>query len=216
MSSQVHSYPRFFQVSHPLVASKLTLLRQKKTENPSFKQLVHEISLFIGYEAMRFLPLRSVTIETPLESCEAFCLESPRPVIVPILRAGMGMVDALLSLVPKARVAHMGIFRDEKTLKPQRYYFKMPQKSTDCSYYVCDLLLATGGSAIEAVRALKQEGVRNITLVCLIVTPEGLASFFTQHPDVPLYAAALDRELDARGYIRPGLGDAGDRLFGTL
>lgn len=209
-------YPNFFEVQHPLVAGKLTLLRQKQTDHKLFRELVHEITLLLGYEATQNLSVQNQPIETPLEKYEAPFLAGPSPVILPILRAGVGMVDALLSLMPAAKVGHIGLFRNEKTLQPEGYYFKVPEDSQNRPFYVCDPMLATGGSAIRAVSTLKEKQVKNITFLCILAAPEGVDAFQKAHPEVPVYSASLDRELDEHSYIRPGLGDAGDRMFGTL
>lgn len=209
-------FPNFFQVSHPLVAGKLSLLRNVNTEYKMFRELVHELTLLIAYEATQNLQTRLEFIQTPLEKMEAPMLASPSPVILPILRAGIGMVEAMLSLLPSAKVGHIGLFRNEETLQPEAYYFKVPQNSHVRPFYICDPMLATGGSAVRAVDTLKERGIRDITVVCLLAAPEGLSKFFEHHADVPVYAAALDRCLDDDGYIRPGLGDAGDRMFGTI
>jgi len=209
-------YKNFFEVLHPLVAGKLSLLRQKQTDHKLFRELVHEITLLLGYEATQNLSTEAVEIETPLERCRAPFLAGPAPVILPILRAGIGMEDALLSLMPSAKVGHIGLFRDEKTLQPEGYYFKIPEGSDARHFYICDPMLATGGSAIRAVSTLKQHRVKSITFICIIAAPEGLNAFFKVHPDVTIYAAGLDRNLNEKGYICPGLGDAGDRMFGTL
>lgn len=208
-------YPHFFEVLHPLVAGKLSLLRQKETNHKLFRELVHEITLLLGYEATQNLQVENVEIETPLEKWDAPTLAGASPVILPILRAGIGMVDALLSLMPAAKVGHIGLFRNENTLCPEGYYFKIPEDSSLRPFYVCDPMLATGGSAIRAINMLKEQGVKSITFLSIIAAPEGLASFFNAHPDVPVYTASVDRCLDEHGYIRPGLGDAGDRMFGT-
>ena len=203
-------------MKHPLVISKLTLLRNKTTDHKLFRELVHEITLLLGYEATQNFTTHNVTIETPMESYASPVLAEPSPVILPILRAGIGMVDGLLALLPSAKVGHIGLFRDETTYQPARYYFKVPEDSAQRRFLVCDPMLATGGSAVQAVSALKNEGIQHICFICLLAVPEGLNTFFKAHPDVPVYAASLDRELDQNRYIRPGLGDAGDRLFGTL
>lgn len=209
-------YPNFFEVQHPLVSGKLSLLRQRQTDHKLFRELVHEITLLLGYEATQNLQTQCVKIETPLENCEAPFLSGPSPVILPILRAGIGMVDALLSLMPAAKVGHIGLFRNEKTMQPEEYYFKVPEDSHLRPFYVCDPMLATGGSAIRAVKTLKEKRVKRIAFLCLLAVPEGIEAFQKAHPEVPIYAASLDRCLDEHGYIRPGLGDAGDRMFGTL
>lgn len=209
-------YPYFFEVQHPLVSGKLSLLRQKQTDHKLFRELVHEITLLLGYEATQNLNTENLKIETPLENFEAPFLAGPSPVILPILRAGIGMVDALLSLMPSAKVGHIGLFRNEKTCQPEGYYFKVPEDSSKRPFFICDPMLATGGSAIRAVNTLKQNNVQNITFLCILAAPEGLDAFYKEHPNVPIYSASLDRCLDKDFYIRPGLGDAGDRMFGTL
>lgn len=209
-------YPNFHQANHPLVLDKLSKLRDKNTDHREFRELLYELSLLLGYEATATLKMTHTQIDTPLENCSAPVLLQPYPVILPILRAGLGMVDALLSLMPQARVGHIGLFRDEKTLEPQKYYFKIPQNTESSHYFVCDPMLATAGSAIYAMHALKEKGIKNITLICIVAAPEGVKRFCEAHPDVELYVASVDRELGRDGYIRPGLGDAGDRLFGTI
>ncbi len=209
-------YKNFYQIFHPLVAGKLSLLRQRQTDHKLFRELVHEITLLLGYEATQNLSTTQVEIETPMEKFQSPFLAGPSPVILPILRAGVGMVDALLTLMPQAKVGHIGLFRNEKTLQPEGYYFKIPEDSDQRHFYVCDPMLATGGSAIRAVSTLKKHKVKSITFVCIVAAPEGLKAFFDEHPDVTIYSASLDRCLNERGYICPGLGDAGDRMFGTL
>lgn len=213
---QNHEFPYFFQVKHPLVSSKLSLLRNRDTEYKLFRELVHELTLLIAYEATQNLQLTLENIQTPMEMMQSPILSGPAPVILPILRAGIGMVEAMLSLLPSAKVGHIGLFRNEKTLQPEGYYFKVPETSHQRPFYVCDPMLATGGSAIRAVDTLKENQVKDITVVCLLAAPEGLRAFFKQHPDVPVFSACLDRGLDEHGFIRPGLGDAGDRMFGTV
>lgn len=204
-------------VTHPLVLSKLSLLRDKNTDHKVFRELVHEITLLLGYEATQNLSTTIQKIDTPLEQGVSLSvLAGPGPVILPILRAGVGMVDALTSLMPAAKIGHIGLFRNETTLLPESYYFKVPEDSDKRNFFVCDPMLATGGSAIEAVQTLKQRHVKNITFICILAAPEGVQKFTTAHPDVNIYTAALDRCLNEKGYILPGLGDAGDRLFGTL
>lgn len=210
------NFQNFYEVNHPLIAGKLTLLRQKQTDHKLFRELVHEITLLLGYEATQNLVTQSMEIHTPMETCQSPFLAGPSPVILPILRAGVGMVDALLTLMPAAKVGHIGLFRNEKTLQPEGYYFKVPEDSHARPFYVCDPMLATGGSAIRAISTLKEHGVKSITFICVLAAPEGLKAFFEVHPDVKIYAASVDRCLDEDGYIRPGLGDAGDRMFGTL
>ncbi|MFO1257084.1 MAG: uracil phosphoribosyltransferase [Gammaproteobacteria bacterium] len=218
MTSTQHSEFKTLKiVTHPLVASKLSLLRDKKTDHKVFRELIHEITLLLGYEATQNLNTTIQNIDTPLEqSVPLSVLTGPGPVILPILRAGIGMVDALTSLMPAAKIGHIGLFRNESTLLPESYYFKVPEDSDKRNFYVCDPMLATGGSAIEAVRTLKQRQVKNITFICILAAPEGVRKFTSAHPDVNIYTASLDRCLNEKGYILPGLGDAGDRLFGTL
>ena len=208
-------WPSFHEIHHPLVRYKLTLLRDKHTNHKLFRELVHEITLLLGYEATENLKTVNSYIETPLESCEGTFLADPNPVILPILRAGIGMVDALLSLIPSAKVGHVGLFRNENTLQPEDYYFKIPPDSDKRTFYVCDPMLATGGSAVNAVSKLKDKGVKDITFLCILAAPEGAQKFVEAHPDVPVFTASLDRSLNDKAYILPGLGDAGDRLFGT-
>ncbi|MFN7096537.1 MAG: uracil phosphoribosyltransferase [Gammaproteobacteria bacterium] len=216
MSIETHAeFSNFHLVKHPLISHKLSLLRDINNTKKTFKELVDEITLFIGYEATKDLPLTTQKISTPLETFDAPVLAGKKPVILPILRAGIGMVDSLLSLMPSARVGHIGLYRNEETLEPQRYYFKIPQNSQDRHFFICDPMLATGGSMIETVNELKSEGITRITVLCIVTAPEGVSRFYKMHPDVPVFAASLDRQLNDHGYILPGLGDAGDRLFGT-
>tara|TARA_R110002110_G_scaffold257491_1_gene473498 strand:- start:31440 stop:32093 length:654 start_codon:yes stop_codon:yes gene_type:complete len=213
---QNSDFPNFFEVSHPLISSKLALLRNSQTEYKLFRELVHEITLLIAYEATHNLKTHVETIQTPMETSKEQVLDGPAPVILPILRAGIGMVEAMLSLMPSAKVGHIGLFRNEETLEPEAYYFKVPKANPERPYYVVDPMMATGGSAIRAVDTLKENNVKDITMLCLLAVPEGLQNFFAQHADVAVYSASLDRELDKNGFIRPGLGDAGDRMFGTF
>jgi uracil phosphoribosyltransferase len=217
MTAKAHGrFAQFYEVHHPLVQYKLSLLRDKNTHQKLFRELVHELTLLIGYEATQNLKTIASHVETPVETANVEILEDPHPVIVPILRAGVGMVEALLSLMPSAKVGHIGTFRNESTHEPENYYFKIPQDSHLRACYVCDPMLATGGSALQAVKQLKERGVKEITLICIIAAPEGVETFLRAHPDVTIYAAKLDRCLNEHAYILPGLGDAGDRLFGTL
>lgn len=216
MSLETHpKYPNFHIVKHPLISHKLSLLRDIKTSKKQFKELIDEITLFIAYEATKDLPLTTKSIQTPLTKFDAPVLEGKKPVIVPILRAGIGMVDSILSLMPSARVGHIGLYRNEVTLAPERYYFKIPQNSQDRHFFVCDPMLATGGSMIETVNELKAAGVARITVLCIVAAPEGVERFCKLHPEVTVFVASLDQCLNDHGYILPGLGDAGDRLFGT-
>lgn len=205
----------FIEVKHPLIQHKLSLLRDAKISKREFKDLLHEITISLAYEATRDLPLTRKSIKTPLEKYSAPLLSGKKPVILPILRAGIGMVDGFLTLMPSARVGHIGLYRNEETLQPEFYFFKIPKNSKDRRFYICDPMLATGGSALEAIRHLKSHGIENIIFVCIVASPQGVKRVHTEHPDIPIFAASLDRELDKRGYILPGLGDAGDRLFGT-
>lgn len=208
-------YTNFHEVQHPLLQHKLTVLRDCKTDKKEFNELVSEISTLLAYEVTKDLPLTKTTIETPLESCEMPVLSGKKPVILAILRAGIGMVGGFSSLMPSARVAHIGLYRDEVTLEPHLYYFKIPSNSRDRQFYICDPMLATGGTAIRAIDKLKEAGVRKISFVSILAAPEGVANLFNAHGDVPIFAAKLDRKLNKKGYILPGLGDAGDRMFGT-
>jgi len=208
-------FPNLVLVDHPLVQHKLTLLRDRHTGTRDFKALVHEVAMLLVYEATKDLPLEEVDVETPLERTTGAHLAGKKLALVPILRAGLGMVDGITQMVPNARVGHIGMYRDEETLEPVDYYFKIPGSEDDRLFLVLDPMLATGGSAVQAMQALKDAGARQIRLVCLVAAPAGVRRMLETHPDVPIYAAALDRDLDDRGYIRPGLGDAGDRLFGT-
>jgi uracil phosphoribosyltransferase len=202
-------------VRHPLVQHKLTLLRDRNTPTAQFRQLVREISLLMAYEVTRMLPLEDVEIETPIEHMLAPRLVGKKLCFVSILRAGNGILDGMLDLVPSARVGHIGLYRDPMTLMPVEYYMKLPDDVHERLAVVVDPMLATGHSACAAVARLKQAGAAQISFTCLIAAPEGLEAFTDAHPDVKLFTAAIDRCLDDHGYIRPGLGDAGDRVFGT-
>ncbi|MGH6854630.1 MAG: uracil phosphoribosyltransferase [Aestuariivirga sp.] len=202
-------------VSHPLVAHKLTLMRDKKTPSAVFRQLLHEISLLLAYEVARDLPMTTRTIETPLAEMEAPILKGKKLVIVSILRAGNGLLEGMLDLMPSARVGHIGLYRDPKTLQPVEYYMKVPDDIAERRVIVVDPMLATGNSVAAAVKRLKQKGAKEIRFVCLLSAPEGIRHMAAEHPDVPIYTAAIDSHLNDHGYIVPGLGDAGDRMFGT-
>ena len=202
-------------IEHPLIQHKLSILRDKSTPTKLFKELVDEIAMLMAFEATRDLPLEDVTIETPLETMHARRLSGYEPVLVPILRAGLGMVDGIRALMPSARVGHIGLYRDHETLQPVEYYFKVPPDLAQRDVFVLDPMLATGGSAVDAIANLKAAGARRIRFMCLVAAPEGAEKLVAAHPDVPVFAAALDRQLNENGYILPGLGDAGDRLFGT-
>lgn len=202
-------------VAHPLVQHKLTRLRDRETGTRDFKALVSEISMLMAYEATKDMRLEDVPVTTPMERTTGHHLAGKKLALVPILRAGLGMVDGITQLVPHARVGHIGLYRDHDTLEPVDYYFKIPGSGEDRLFLVLDPMLATGGSACQAVAALKHAGATRIRFVCLVAAPEGVRRMLQQHADVPVYTAALDRGLNDRGYILPGLGDAGDRLFGT-
>lgn len=202
-------------IAHPLVQHKLTLMRRKETPTSGFRQLLEEIGMLMGYEVTRDMPLSTETIETPMESMEAPVLEGKKVVLVSILRAGDGILTGILKLLPSARIGHIGLYRDPKTLVAVEYYFKIPEEIEDRDVIVCDPMLATGNSAIAAVERIAELKPKSLKFVCLLAAPEGIAAFHEHHPSVPIYTAAVDRQLNEKGYILPGLGDAGDRLFGT-
>jgi uracil phosphoribosyltransferase len=202
-------------IDHPLVQHKLTLMRRKDASTNSFRQLLSEISTLMVYEVLRDIPVQEIEIETPLETTTGRVIDGKKLVFVSILRAGSGILDGMLTVVPGARVGHIGLYRDPKTLVAVEYYFKMPGDLQERDVVVVDPMLATGNSAVAAVERLKECGPRSIKFVCLLTCPEGVAAMHNAHPDVPIYTAALDRQLDEHGYILPGLGDAGDRIFGT-
>ena len=208
-------FPNLTVLSHPLIQHKLTILRDKKTSTRDFKQLVNEIAMLMAYEVTKDLPLEPVEIETPLEKTSGSQVAGKKLTLVPILRAGLGMVDGISQLIPSARIGHIGLYRDHATLQPVDYYFKIPSGEADRAFFLLDPMLATGGSAVAAVSALIRAGAQKIRFLCLVSAPEGVKAMLDAHPKVPVYTAALDRQLDERGYILPGLGDAGDRLFGT-
>ena len=200
---------------HPLIQHKLTLMRKTTTGSKDFRQLLTEISMLMGYEVTRNLPLEDTEIETPIVKTKSKVIAGKKLGIVPILRAGLGMVDGLVSLTPAAKVGHVGLYRDPETLKPVEYYCKLPADSSERDIFVVDPMLATGGSAEAAITMLKQKGVKNIRFMCIIAAPEGVKKLQEVHPDVDIYIGALDDHLNDHGYIVPGLGDAGDRIFGT-
>ena len=208
-SSNVHV------IDHPLVQHKLTLMRRKEASTNSFRRLLNELSMLMAYEVTRDMPMQDIEVETPLETMTAKVIDGKKLVLVSILRAGNGILEGMLSVVPGARVGHIGLYRDPKTLTAVEYYFKMPGDMQDRDIIVVDPMLATGNSAIAAVERLKEMSPKSIKFVCLLACPEGVKTLQTAHPDVPIYTAAIDRELDSHGYILPGLGDAGDRIFGT-
>lgn len=206
---------RLVIVEHPLIEHKMALLRDVATPKKVFRELVEELSMLLAYEATRTLAVEPVTVHTPLEVMEGRRVAVRHVTLVPVLRAGLGMVDGVLRLVPSARVGHVGLYRDHATLEPVHYYFKIPRDAESREFILLDPMLATGGSASAAIAGLKEAGAASIRLMCLVAAPEGVARLARDHPDVTIIAAALDRELNELGYILPGLGDAGDRLFGT-
>ncbi|MEC6748454.1 uracil phosphoribosyltransferase [Marinilactibacillus sp. XAAS-LB27] len=203
-------------INHPLIQHKLTIIRDKRTGTKYFREVVNEIARLLAYEVSREMPLEDVEIETPLVTSTQKQLSGKKVVIVPILRAGLGMVDGMLDLIPAAKVGHVGMYRDHETMEPVEYFVKLPSDLPDRQLLVVDPMLATGGSAVAAIDALKKRGATNIKFVCLVAAPEGVKVLQDAHPDVDIYTASLDERLDEKGYILPGLGDAGDRLFGTL
>ena len=209
------NFPNLTVLNHPLIQHKLTILRDKRTGTRDFKQLVGEIAMLMAYDVTKDLRLEPVEIETPLEPMRGAEVAGKKLTLVPILRAGLGMVEGISQLIPSARVGHIGLYRDHESLRPVDYYFKIPGSAHDRTYFVLDPMLATGGSAVAAATALKNAGAQQIHFLCLVAAPEGVLRMLADHADVPLYAAALDRQLNDKGYILPGLGDAGDRLFGT-
>lgn len=204
-----------FVFDHPLIQHKVSLLRDKNTSSKEFRELVSEISMLMGYEVTRDIPLKEVEIETPIGLAKTKVISGKKLAFVPILRAGLGMVEGMLKLMPMARVGHVGLYRDHDTLEPVEYYCKLPEDVNERDVVVLDPMLATAGSACDAVRLLKGKGVSNIKFVCLIAAEQGIKRLNTEHPDVGIYCAAVDKTLNDIGYIVPGLGDAGDRLFGT-
>jgi uracil phosphoribosyltransferase len=208
-NSQVHL------LDHPLVQHKLTLMRKKDASTNSFRRLLNELSMLMAYEVTRDMATQDVEIETPLEKMTAKMIDGKKLVLVSILRAGTGILDGMLSVVPGARVGHIGLYRDPKTLKAVEYYFKMPKEMDERDVIIVDPMLATGNSAVAAIERIKTLKPKSIKFVCLLTCPEGIATMKAAHPDVPIYTAAIDRQLNDHGYILPGLGDAGDRIFGT-
>jgi uracil phosphoribosyltransferase len=206
---------KVFIFDHPLIQHKISLLRDKNTSTKEFRELVSEISMLMGYEVTRNMPLKEVEIETPVAVAKTNVISGKKLGIVPILRAGLGMVDGMLSLLPMAKVGHIGLYRDPETLEPVEYYCKLPIDAEEREMVVLDPMLATGGSASAAIRFIKERGVTNIKLMCLIAAKAGIARINIDHPDVEIYCACVDEKLNDHGYIIPGLGDAGDRLFGT-
>lgn len=201
--------------NHPLIQHKISMLRDEKTGTNEFRKLIEEIAMLMGYEALRDLPTEPVEVKTPIEFCQTPMLSGKKPVIVPILRAGLGMVNGLLALIPSAKVGHIGMYRDEQTHIPHSYYCKLPPEIENRLIIVTDPMLATGGSACDAISQIKQLGGKNIKFMSIIAAPEGLEKLEKEHPDIQIYCGHLDRELNKDCYICPGLGDAGDRIFGT-
>ncbi|MDB5889681.1 MAG: uracil phosphoribosyltransferase [Polaromonas sp.] len=202
-------------IDHPLVQHKLTLMRRKDASTNTFRTLLHELSMLMAYEVTRDMPMQDIEIETPLETTTSKVIDGKKLVFVSILRAGNGILEGMLSVVPGARVGHVGLYRDPKTLTAVEYYFKMPHDMEERDIVIVDPMLATGNSAIAAVERLKELNPKSVKFVCLLTCPEGLRALTSAHPDVHIYTAAIDRELNSHGYILPGLGDAGDRIFGT-
>ena len=202
-------------IDHPLIQHKLTIMRMKETGTKDFRELLEEISMLMAYEITRDFPLKEVEIETPICKCKEKMLAGKKVGVVPILRAGLGMLNGVVNMIPAARVGHVGMYRDPKTLKPVEYYCKLPGDVAERTLIVVDPMLATGGSSSAALSLLKKKGAKHIILMCLVAAPEGIRVINKEHPDVPLYVAAIDEKLNEKGYIVPGLGDAGDRIFGT-
>lgn len=203
------------QIKHPLILHKLAIIRDKNTGSKDFRELVEEVAMLMAYEVTRDIQTEEVEIQTPICTTKCQMLAGKKLAIVPILRAGLGMVDGMLRLIPAAKVGHIGLYRDEETLQPVEYFCKLPQDIEERDVIVTDPMLATGGSAADAITLLKKKGAKNIRLMCLIAAPEGVEAVTKAHPDVDVYIAAIDEKLNEKGYIVPGLGDAGDRLFGT-
>lgn len=203
-------------INHPLIQHKLTLMCKKETGTKDFRELLEEISMLMTYEITRDFPLEEVDIETPVTKCKGRVLAGRKVGVVPILRAGLGMLNGVVNMIPAARVGHVGMYRDPATLKPVEYYCKLPSDVAERTLIVVDPMLATGGSSAAALSLLKEKGAKSMVIMCLVAAPEGVEVINKEHPDVPLYVAAVDEKLNDKGYIVPGLGDAGDRIFGTL
>ena len=204
-----------FIMDHPLIQHKISMLRNKNTGTNEFRKLIEEIAVLMGYEALRDLPLEEVEVETPIETCMTPMISGKKLAVVPILRAGLGMVDGMLSMIPTAKVGHIGLYRDPDTYEPVEYYCKLPADCDEREVFVVDPMLATGGSSVAAIQMLKDKGVKHIRFMCIIAAPEGVERMQKEHPDVDIYIGALDEKLNEHKYIIPGLGDAGDRIFGT-
>ena len=211
----MENYNNVTVLSHPLITHKISRLRDKTTGTNEFRKLVGEIAMLEGFEALADLPLEDVEVETPIETCMTPMLSGRKLAIVPVLRAGLGMVDGLVSLVPTAKIGHIGLYRDEETFEPHEYFCKLPNPIEERTIVVCDPMLATGGSAIDAISMIKKRGGKKIKFVCIIAAPEGVKRLAEAHPDVQIYIGNLDRCLNEKAYICPGLGDCGDRIFGT-
>lgn len=206
---------KVYVFDHPLIQHKLSYIRDKETGTKEFRELVDEVSMLMAYEITRDMPLEEIEVETPVALCKAKVIAGKKLGLVPILRAGLGMVDGMLNLIPAARVGHVGLYRDPETLEPVEYYVKLPSDIAERELIVIDPMLATGGSASMAISAIKKRGATHIKLMCLVAVPEGISRIQEDHPDIDIYVAAIDEKLNDHGYIVPGLGDAGDRLFGT-
>ncbi len=206
---------KVYVFDHPLIQHKLTFIRDKNTGTKEFRELVDEVATLMAFEITRDLPLEEVEIETPVSKSTSKTIAGKKVAIIPILRAGLGMVDGMIKIIPAAKVGHVGLYRDPETLKPVEYYVKLPADVEEREFIVVDPMLATGGSAVDAISAIKKRGAKNIKFVCLVAAPEGVKAVEEAHPDVDIFIAALDEKLNDHGYIVPGLGDAGDRLFGT-
>lgn len=208
-------YDNVYEMDHPLIQHKITLLRDRHTGTNEFRKIVEELGMLMGFEALHDLPVENVEVETPIEKCLSPVISGRKLAVVPILRAGLGLVPGILSLTPSAKVGHIGMYRDEETHEPHEYFCKLPEPISERIIVVTDPMLATGGSAVDAVDLIKQRGGKKIKFICIIAAPEGVKRFNEAHPDVELYIGHLDRELNGEAYICPGLGDAGDRIFGT-
>ena len=208
-------YDNVYEMDHPLIQHKITLLRDRHTGTNEFRKIVEELGMLMGFEALHDLPVENIEVETPIEKCFSPVISGRKLAVVPILRAGLGLVPGILSLTPSAKVGHIGMYRDEETHEPHEYFCKLPEPISERIIVVTDPMLATGGSAVDAVDLIKQRGGKKIKFICIIAAPEGVKRFHEAHPDVELYIGHLDRELNGDAYICPGLGDAGDRIFGT-
>lgn len=208
-------YDNVYEMDHPLIQHKITRLRDRHTGTNEFRKIVEELGMLMGFEALHDLPVENVEVETPIEKCLSPVISGRKLAVVPILRAGLGLVPGILSLTPSAKVGHIGMYRDEETHEPHEYFCKLPEPISERIIVVTDPMLATGGSAVDAVDLIKQRGGKKIKFICIIAAPEGVKRFHEAHPDVELYIGHLDRELNGDAYICPGLGDAGDRIFGT-